>query len=359
MTHMRQTACLVFALVLLFLTAAPAWAGWRQDIQQAQQTSGRGSLDQAIGLYERAAADPAIPNSTKATVYYNLGNLYMKKKPSLPLGQRSAYEKKALTAYTRAVTLDPGYAKAYNNRGNVHRVGGSLNRALGDYTLAIKADPKYAPAWRNRSIVYEKRDRLSEAVSDAQTYLRLQPGDSREQQRLAKLKQELASQQKKAPEAMRLAQAGQAAMKRRDYKKALDLFNKAIVLRAMTPHGQSRTYANQGTCWYHLGHYAKAAQSYRLALIIDPKFAGAYRDRGIAYIRLKDYDRAVLNFTSAINYDPKLASAYYHRALAYWSLKDYARAKRDLTRYLKMQPGDARAQRILKEIKAGQPANYQ
>ena len=324
---------------------------------RANQAFRRGALDQAIVYYQRALADRTMPTKQKAVVNYNLGNLYLRLGGNY--SQKSANEKKALQAYTLALTFDPGYAKAYNNRGNLYRLRGGLNSALRDYNNAIKFDPKYAAAWRNRSIVYEKRDRLGEALSDSKTYLRLKPNDSREKKRLARLEKKLAEQQKKAPRAMGFVQAGQAAMQQKKYKEALDNFHEALLLNALSPFAASRTYANQGTCWYRLGHYKKAAQSYRLALITDPQFAGAYRDRGIANLRLKNYSQAASDFTSAIKRDANLASAYYHRALAYWSLKRFAQAQKDMTHYIKMQPNDKRAQRILKLITARQPANYQ
>ena len=352
---MRRFASLIIAISLL-LAAAPCWAGWRQDLDQAQKAARAGRTSQAINYFQRTLRDSALPRGHRAAVYYNLGNLYQRMSGSA--AQRAAYKDKALAAYGQAVALDPGYAKAYNNRGNLYRSQGRLSNAINDYTRAIRADRNYAPAWRNRSIAYEKRDLLAKALADAKVYLRLKPGDSRERQRLARLEQKSAAQQNKAPQALRLAQAGHAAMRRGDYNKALDYFNQALVLRSLSLHAQSRTYANQGTCWYKLEHFAKAAQSYGRAVAADPKFTAAYRDRGIAYIRLKDYRRAISDFSSALRRDPRMASAYYHRALAYWSCRDFARAQSDLNRYLKLQPSDAQARRILQQVRAGKAANY-
>jgi len=353
---MRLPVRLFLSLALTLCACGPALAGWSQQVNQGNQAVRQGDQARAIAAYERAVADPAMPAKNKAVVYYNLGNLYLRQPGGTSV--RSASQKKALAAYGRAVALDPGLAKAWNNRGNLYRLRGSLSAALNDYTRALRADPKYAPAWRNRSVIYEKRGRLSQAISDAQTYLRLKPGDRNEQQRLARLKKKLAEQRSKAPRAHKLAQAGQAAMHKRQYQKALEYIHQALVLNALSPHAVARTYANQGTCWYHLGHYKKAAQSYGRAIAKDPAFAGAYRDRGIAYLRLKQYRTAAANFSAALQRDPGLASAYYHRGLAFWSLGDLGRARRDLGQYLKMRPSDQQARRILALVRAGKKANY-
>ncbi|MCB2227250.1 MAG: tetratricopeptide repeat protein [Desulfarculaceae bacterium] len=344
------------AILLMLLCSAPALAGWGQDLNQGNAAYRQGKANAAITAWERAVADPAMPAKDKANTYYNLGVLYLRLPGSV--SQRTAYEKKAIVAFGRAGALDPGMAKAWNNRGNVYRTRGSLSAARNDYTRAIKADPRYAPAWRNRSIIYEKRGKLLQAISDTRAYLRLKPGDSRGKQRLASLEKKLAEQQAKAPKALRLAQAGHKAMQKRQYKQALDYIHQALVLDALSDAATARVYANQGTCWYQLGHFQKAAQSYGRAVGKDPGFAGAYRDRGIALLRLKDYRTASANFSAAINRDPKLASAWYHRGLARWSLGDNARAASDLTRYLQMQPGDQKARQILAKVKAGQKADY-
>lgn len=342
---------------LCFLAALPmAWAGAQQDLQSAQDAVRAGQLEQAVTYYEKSLNSGQLPLRDRAMVCYNLGNLYLKRKGSF--AERAAYQKKAIAYYGMAVGFDPGYAKAYNNRGNVYRENGSIGKALADYTSAIKADPKFAPAWRNRSIVYEKKYSYPEAAEDLTQYLRLEPGDQGARVRLAKLKAKIKEKANNEPLATQKVQEGMAAMQAKKYQQAIELFDKAISYRAMSDYNLSRTEANRGTCWYHLGHYAKAAQSYRSAISSDPNFAGAYRDRGTAYIKMSQYSLAVSDLTKAVKLDPNLANAYYNRALAYWSLKKWPEAQRDMERYCSVAPQDKRAGAILGKIKSRRPADY-
>ena len=347
-------ACTVF---ILLVTLASAWAGPQQDMQSALSAFRAGKIPQAITLYEKALCSGKLSASDKAMVSYNLGNLYLRRQGSFK--ERTAYQKKAFSYYGMAVLYDPGYAKAYNNRGNLYRQNASLNKALADYTRAIKADPKFAPAWRNRAIVYEKKYRYPEAVKDLIQYLRLKPGDQSARAKLAGVKQKIRQKEKHQVLAMENVRKGMAAMQAKRYEQAIGLFSKAISYKALSDYSSSRTLANRGTCWYKLGHYAKAAQSYSSAISIAPKFAGAYRDRGTAYIKMSRYSMAVADLSRAVKLDPRLIDAYYNRALAYWSLKKWLQAQKDMEHYSGLAPGDKRAKTILAKIRSRKPADYQ
>lgn len=354
---MRLLRTILAVTTLCFSMAlTPAWAGAPQDLLKAQEAYRAGQINQAITLYERSLKSGNLPARDRAMICYNLGNLYLKLGGTFQ--ERSAYRKNAYTYYGMAVIHDLSYAKAYNNRGNLYREDGALSKALADYTRAIKADPKFAPAWRNRAIVYEKKGRYPEAVADMSGYLRLTPGDKAARAKLAKLKVKIKEKQSKQPLAMQKVREGMAAMQAKKYQQAIDLFDTAIAYKVLSNYSLSRTLANRGTCWYRLGHYAKAAQSYGSAVSADPKFAGAYRDRGTAYIKMSQYSSAVANLTKAIQLDPKMANAYNNRGLAYWSLKKWPEAQRDMERYVGMAPQDKGAQTILGKIKARKPADY-
>lgn len=326
-------------------------------MQSALSAYRAGKISQAITYYEKALNSGKLSAQDKAMVSYNLGNLYLKRKGSFD--QRSAYQKKAISYYSMAVVYDPGYAKAYNNRGNLYRSNASPNKAMADYTRAIKADPKFAPAWRNRAIIYEKKNRYQEAARDLTQYLRLKPGDQGARAKLAQIKQKIRQKEKDQVLATQYVNKGIAAMRAKKYQQAISLFGKAINYNALSKYSLSRTWANRGTCWYKLGHYAKAAQSYGSAISADPKFAGAYRDRGAAYLKMSRYSLAVADLSKALKLDSRLIDAYHNRALAYWSMKKWRQAENDMAHYCRLAPGDKRAKAILAKIRSRKPADYQ
>jgi tetratricopeptide (TPR) repeat protein len=60
----------------------------------------------------------------------------------------------AMTNYTRAIELDPDYALAYNNRGDVHNRLGEYQQAIEDYSHAIELDPDHEFAYYSRGVAY-------------------------------------------------------------------------------------------------------------------------------------------------------------------------------------------------------------
>jgi tetratricopeptide (TPR) repeat protein len=72
--------------------------------------------------------------------------------------------KKALSDFTRAIRLDPRYARAYHLRGLAHEKAGDIARAYRDFDRAIEMDPDLTAAYRSRDSVLDK------AVDDRQEF---------------------------------------------------------------------------------------------------------------------------------------------------------------------------------------------
>ena len=91
---------------------------------------------------------------SSATVYYKSAT-----KKSIAGDYRGA-----LTDYNRAIQLNPKYADAYNNRGNLKYTKlNDIEGGLADYNRAIRLKPKNANAYFNRSLLkYNKLDNSPE-----------------------------------------------------------------------------------------------------------------------------------------------------------------------------------------------------
>jgi tetratricopeptide (TPR) repeat protein len=72
-------------------------------------------------------------------------------------------------SYTRAIELDPGYARAYSNRGSVEKKIGNYPRARGDFNRAVDLDP-----WRPENSKEESniKFRLYINLGDIQMYFK-------------------------------------------------------------------------------------------------------------------------------------------------------------------------------------------
>lgn len=80
---------------------------------------------------------------------------------------------KALSAYDKAIQLQPNYAEVYNNRGNVKNRLGHPDDALADYDTAIRLSPHFAEAYYNRAVRKVLCEKFDAAIVDFTEAIRL------------------------------------------------------------------------------------------------------------------------------------------------------------------------------------------
>lgn len=71
--------------------------------------------------------------------------------------------------FSRALELDPGYAQALSNTGNILYSRKQYEQAIDLYKRALAADPTYYLARRNMAAALRKAGRVSEAVQTLRT----------------------------------------------------------------------------------------------------------------------------------------------------------------------------------------------
>lgn len=81
----------------------------------------------------------------------------------------------ALRAYNEAIRINPKYAAAYNNRGNVYATKGRYDKAMADYNEAIKLAPSFAFAINGRGNTYLRLGEHDKAIADYDAALALNP----------------------------------------------------------------------------------------------------------------------------------------------------------------------------------------
>ncbi len=175
----------------------------------------------------------------------------------------------AIADYTQAITINPQYALAYNNRGLAKSNLGDKAGAIADYTQAITINPQYALAYYNRGLAkYESEDKTG-AIADYTQAITINPQDA-------------------------------------------------------------NTYYNRGFAKDELGDKAGAIADYTQAITINPQLAQAYNNRGNAKDELGDKAGAIADYTQAITINPQDANTYYNRGVTKSTLGDKAGAIKDL-----------------------------
>ncbi len=114
---------------------------------------------------------------------------------------------KAIDYLNQAIKLHPGYAMAYNSRGNAYADLGKYRMAIEDYNRAIRLKPDYVPAYVNRGDAYFGLGMYQRSIEDCSKAIRLKPDN-----------------------AVAFSNRGKAYAKKGRYQPAIDDFNEAIRL---------------------------------------------------------------------------------------------------------------------------------
>jgi tetratricopeptide (TPR) repeat protein len=122
----------------------------------------KGDVDPAVAAYQKGLEY----NPMNAKVHVSLGKIYYSEKGLY-------YE--SVTAYKKAIDLDPGYLDARMGLAEVYEDKGLYKEAIDEYRKVVEADAKNTGALYNLALVYEKVD-PKEAMSLWERYIGLASG---------------------------------------------------------------------------------------------------------------------------------------------------------------------------------------
>lgn len=108
---------------------------------------------------QRAMANPVVQES--------LEGLHLQARQYREAGlekQRIGNLSEAMSLYQKAITVDPGYAVAYNDLGVIYEALGSPERAEESYLKSLKIDPAYSSVYTNLALFYENQRDLDKAA---------------------------------------------------------------------------------------------------------------------------------------------------------------------------------------------------
>jgi tetratricopeptide (TPR) repeat protein len=121
----------------------------------------QGQIDSYKGQLKETPADVEL--------HYLLGREYLKQ------GRHA----ETLSAFARAVELDPGYGLVHYSLGAMHHRQGNLEQAITAYERAYEADSSLVMALNDLGVAYRQVGRLQEAIEVYQKVTRLRPGFAR------------------------------------------------------------------------------------------------------------------------------------------------------------------------------------
>ncbi len=167
----------------------------------------------------------------------------------------------ALSAFNKAVKLDPNFVLAYLNRGIVKDKLGDKDGELTDYNKAIELNPSFYIAYYSRGHLKHSLGNLLGALNDYSKAIKINPNFDKAYVNRGLVKNELSQ-----------------------YKEAIKDYNKAIELNPNNPIA----YCNRGVAKGNLGNFQKAIIDYNKAIELNPNFSNAYINRGLAKYSIRN-----------------------------------------------------------------------
>ena len=286
--------------VVAYVSEIPMASLIDKAIAQAVFLQQRGKIEEAMETW-RAIAHTAeeIDNDQAARAWFSVG--YLLENPE-----------DSISAYNRAIRLQPDAAESYNNRGTAKGKLGQGADAIADYDEAIRLKPGFVEAYYNRGSTKEELGQIAEAIADYDKAIRLKPdfADAYSNQGVAKVRLER-------------------------YDDAIADYDEAILLKP----GFVEAYYNRGSAKVALGQYAEAIVDYDTAILLQPDYAEAYYNRGNAKGALGQYDDAIADYDETIRLKPDYAEAYSNRGNAKAGLSQPEDAIADYDATILLQPG--------------------
>lgn len=146
---------------------------------QLNSSLGHAHYNLGIVLQQQGKFKEAIASCTEAIkllpiaeCYVNLGNAYFESRNYGEDSPKAVAE--AITAFTKALALNPDFAEAYNNLGLAKREQGKLDDAAAAYRKAIAVNPNHIAAYRNLAFILDQQSKYDESLSCHEWALRLQ-----------------------------------------------------------------------------------------------------------------------------------------------------------------------------------------
>jgi tetratricopeptide (TPR) repeat protein len=227
-----------------------------------------------------AHAKDAITWTAKGNAHFNQGAL-----------------EEAITAYTKAIQVDPGYGVPYSNLALTYVMHGQFAEAVLLYQKSIElleSDRDKALAWNGLGNAYRCTGDYANAVAAYQRAAEFDPETGGVRDRADDYKPRTTQRSSKACNNL-----GELLLKTGALDKAAEAFQQAIELEAKS----GRAHSNLARVRAAQGRYSEAVPLYQKGIALletDKEKADAWNGLGNAYRKLNDYDRAIKAYQEAV-----------------------------------------------------------
>ncbi|XP_033121023.1 stress-induced-phosphoprotein 1-like [Anneissia japonica] len=322
-----------YQMLLASLKKDPNSIGMRLQDPRVMKT-----LSVLLGVDLKLAADADMADDTKTS--------------SAPKQQKPKEPEKM---ETEEKNLDPNKKKALDlkNEGNAAYKKKEFDTAIDLYSQAIELDPEEMTFLTNRAAVYFEKKDYDACRKDC-------------------LKATEVGRENKAPFkniAKAFGRIGNAYLKEKDYKEALEYFKKSLTehrsddilkkkqecertlkeleRKAYINPELSLEEKNKGNEFYQKADFPNALKCYDEAIKRNPDDAKIYSNRAATYNKLLEFNRAVKDADECIRLDPQFIKGYIHKGRNLMAMKQWAQAQSALQKGLDVDSSNQEAMNML------------
>ncbi|SFW39828.1 tetratricopeptide repeat protein [Selenomonas ruminantium] len=242
----------------------------------------------------------ATNNDDIARLYNNRGFIYL---------QGINRPKAALEDMEKAISLSPGEAVYYSNKGRVYLFIGDENKALECFDIALSKNPDFINALILRGWIFTSKKEYQKALDNYNHILKVSPNNSDAYIEIGRVYSEL-----------------------KDYKRALQNVTKGLEISPKNKNG----YIQLAYIYEDIDQMENAISACDKVLAIDNKYSEAYFAKANIYSDNMRYVEAINNYTKAIELLDSY-NYYYNRALTYHDMGNVELAINDLEKVVEIQ----------------------
>jgi tetratricopeptide (TPR) repeat protein len=314
-----------------------------------------GALDEAET--QLRYLDRSVPKEQASEVWFHLGLAF----------QNDRENQRAMSAYARAVELNPNNLQACFNSGMIQHEEGMLYPALKSYERSLEIDPQQAKIWCNLGALQFQLGEFQKSVESFNKAVELKPDYARAWDNLAGslcALDQLDEAERCCHRALNYKDGyadpyfklGSIYFQRGQVEEAEESFRKvievnpgyplaghylamvlarsgrleealAVIERAATPPGEtelpSQAWMEMGFNLYECGEYEHAIRAYERALTFTPERAVLWLDAGVVHQQQGKLDQARRHYEQAVELEPDLARAWHNLGLVRNELGDH------------------------------------
>ena len=217
----------------------------------------------------------------------------------------------ALASYEQAIAINPNYARAYSNRGNVLQALKRYAESIASYDKALELKPDYAEALYNKGNALNADKQAAKALICYEQALNLKPD----------FIQALLGRGNALHDLQQLT----AAL--RSYEQALEIYP-----------DYAEAHYNCGKVLIDLERNDQALASYKRALAINPDYVEAWVGQGELFQLLKRLPDALASYDHALTIKPDYAEVFVSRAIVLQQLNRLEEAVANCEQALIIKP---------------------